>query len=54
MNIGYVFEWGDNEYGQMGNKRRASLNEPTIVKEFMKKPVLGVFASENSTGVIVE
>jgi alpha-tubulin suppressor-like RCC1 family protein len=31
LNIGYVIEWGDNEYGQMGNKKRSTLYTPQIV-----------------------
>ena len=32
LNIGYVLEWGDNEYGQMGNKKRSSINKPSVMK----------------------
>jgi alpha-tubulin suppressor-like RCC1 family protein len=53
LNIGYVMEWGDNEYGQMGNKKRSLVNRPIIVKEFIGKKVKGVFASHNSSGVII-
>jgi RNase P/RNase MRP subunit p29 len=47
-------EWGDNEHGQMGNKKRSIVNRPIIVKEFIGKKVKGVFASHNSSGVVIE
>ena len=54
LNIGYVLEWGDNEFGQMGNKKRSLINKPAVMKEFMGKKVQGVFAGENTSVVIVE
>ena len=47
-------EWGDNEYGQMGNKKRSSCLSPIVMKDFVGKKVVGVFAGENTSGVIVE
>ena len=32
LNIGYVMEWGDNEHGQMGNKKRSHVYSPIIVR----------------------
>ena len=54
LNIGYVMEWGENEYGQMGNKKRSSVSAPIVIKNFNGRKVVGVFASENNSGVIVE
>ena len=34
LNIGYVMEWGDNEHGQMGNRKRSPIYSPIIVREF--------------------
>ena len=53
LNIGYVMEWGDNEFGQMGNKKRSSVYSPIIVREFSERDIVGVFAGVNSSGVIV-
>jgi alpha-tubulin suppressor-like RCC1 family protein len=47
-------EWGDNEHGQLGNKKRSSSLVPIVVKDFVGKKVVGVFAGENNSGVIVE
>lgn len=46
-------EWGDNEFGQMGNKKRSSVYSPIIVREFSERDIIGVFAGVNSSGVIV-
>ena len=53
LNIGYVMEWGDNEHGQMGNKKRSPVYSPIIVREFSEKDILGVFAGHNASGVIL-
>jgi hypothetical protein len=37
----------------MGNKKRSHIYKPVIVKQFQNKKVLGVFAGENTSGVIV-
>jgi len=34
LNIGYIMEWGDNEYGQMGNKKRSPVHSPLIIRQF--------------------
>lgn len=54
LNIGYIMEWGDNERGQLGNKKRSPSLAPILLKDFTGKKVVGVFAGENSSGVIVE
>lgn len=53
LNIGYVMEWGDNEYGQMGNKKRSPCLSPILLRNFVGKNVVGVFAGETNSGVIV-
>jgi hypothetical protein len=37
-------EWGDNEDGQMGNKKRSSVMSPVVLKDFAGKKIKGVFA----------
>lgn len=54
LNIGYIMEWGDNEQGQMGNKKRSPSMVPIILRDFIGKKIVGVFASEYNSGVIVE
>ena len=45
---------GDNEFGQMGNKKRSIVMTPIVLKDFAGKKVLGIFAGDNKSGVIVE
>lgn len=47
-------EWGDNEYGQMGNKKRSAILTPIVLKDFAGKKIVGVFAGDNKSGVIIE
>ena len=47
-------EWGDNEYGQMGNKKRSGNLTPIVLKDFSGKKIKGVFAGDNKSGVIIE
>lgn len=53
LNIGYIMEWGDNEYGQLGNRKRSPSLVPMILREFVGKKVVKVFAGDYSSGVIV-
>ena len=48
-------EWGDNEFGQMGNKKRSPASSPIVMKNFVenKNKILGVFAGNNASGAIV-
>jgi hypothetical protein len=38
----------------MGNKKRAPCLSPIVLKNFIDKKVVGVFAGDNSSGVIIE
>lgn len=38
----------------MGNKKRSMVNVPIVMKDFAGKKVIGVFAGENKSGVIIE
>lgn len=37
----------------MGNKKRSPAYSPIIIREFSEKDVLGVFAGNNASGVIL-
>lgn len=37
----------------MGNKKRSAVMSPIVLKNFVGKKVVGVFASDNNSGVIV-
>lgn len=47
-------QWGDNEHGQMGNQKRSPLMVPVILRYFKGKKIVGVFAGENNSAVIIE
>jgi hypothetical protein len=38
----------------MGNKKRSPSMVPILVRDFIGRKVVGVFAGENNSGVIVE
>jgi alpha-tubulin suppressor-like RCC1 family protein len=54
LNIGSVLEWGGNEFGQLGNRKRTFTENPIIIKDFVEENVLKVCAKYDSTGVITE
>ena len=54
MSVGVILEWGDNEYGQMGNKKRSVVDNPVIMSRFLKNNVLNIHASSNKSAVIIE
>ena len=54
LSVGAVLEWGANEFGQLGNKRRVFTEHPIIVSDFVKENVLHVSARTNNTAVISE
>lgn len=37
----------------MGNKKRSSVLSPIVLKDFAGKKVVGVFAGDNKSGVII-
>lgn len=54
LNIGAVMEWGANEYGQLGNKKRVFSENPLIINRFEKENVLGISCGFNNSAVITE
>jgi len=54
LSIGVVMEWGANEYGQLGNKKRVFSENPLIVNNFAKENVLSVSCGHNNSAVITE
>jgi alpha-tubulin suppressor-like RCC1 family protein len=51
--IGAILEWGDNEYGQMGNKKRSVTENPIIVNAFQKDNVFSIACGNLQSGVII-
>lgn len=54
LSVGVIMEWGANEYGQLGNKKRAFLEHPAIVGNFTKENVVSISCGQNNSAVIVE
>lgn len=54
LSIGVVMEWGSNEYGQLGNKKRVFSENPLIVSNFSKENVLNISCGHNNSAVITE
>lgn len=54
LSVGVILEWGANEYGQLGNKKRAYSENPLILSNFTKNNVLNINCGLNNSAVIVE
>lgn len=54
QNIGCVLEWGSNDDGQLGNRKRTFSENPIWLKTFEKENIKAVFAKETSSAVICE
>ena len=54
LNIGTILEWGGNEFGQLGNKKRVFSEDPMILAPFKNENVKGVFCGYSSSAVIIE
>jgi len=54
LNVGAVMEWGANEHGQLGNRKRVFSENPIIIKTFAQENVLNVSCGEYNSAVIIE
>ena len=55
LDYGAFFFWGDNESGQLGNKKRSFVESPFPKRKFeLNHDVLNVVAGVDSSAVIVE
>lgn len=54
LNIGGLMEWGQNEYGQLGNKKRVFSDHPIIMGRFKNDNVLNLSCGWNQSAVISE
>jgi hypothetical protein len=53
-NMGVIFEWGANEKGQLGNRRRGFSESPLIVDAITDKKVISIAAAYNTSAALVE
>lgn len=54
LNVGAVMEWGANEHGQLGNRKRVFSENPIIIKTFAQENVLNLNCGQYNSAVIVE
>jgi alpha-tubulin suppressor-like RCC1 family protein len=52
MDVGAVYSWGGNEYGEQGNKKRTIQEKPFILKRYKNKKIISIAAGEKNSGVI--
>jgi len=54
LSVGAVLEWGANEFGQLGNRKRVFSENPIIIKEFTDENVLKISCGHDNSAVICE
>lgn len=54
LSVGAVLEWGANEFGQLGNKKRVFSENPIILKTFAAENVVKISCGEDNSAVICE
>jgi alpha-tubulin suppressor-like RCC1 family protein len=54
LNVGAVIEWGGNEFGQLGNRKRVFSENPIIMKDFADENIYKVCCGYENSGVIAE
>jgi alpha-tubulin suppressor-like RCC1 family protein len=54
LSIGAIMEWGQNEFGQLGNKKRTFTENPIIIGKFTKENIINISCGYTSSAVIVE
>jgi alpha-tubulin suppressor-like RCC1 family protein len=55
FDYGAFYIWGDNEFGQLGDRKRRVMESPFPKSKFeLKHNVLNVCAGETNTAVVVE
>lgn len=53
-NMGVLFEWGANERGQLGNRRKGFSENPLIVESMTDKKVLTIAAALDSSAALLD
>lgn len=54
FNLGAILEWGANEYGQLGNKKRTFATKPILLAKFQNENVKNITCGYQSSAVIIE
>ncbi|KRW99370.1 Regulator of chromosome condensation 1/beta-lactamase-inhibitor protein II [Pseudocohnilembus persalinus] len=54
LSVGAIMEWGQNEYGQLGNKKRAFSEHPIIMGKFKNENILNISCGYDSSAIVAE
>lgn len=52
MDVGAVYSWGANEYGEQANKKRTIQDRPSLLKRFKSRQIVSIAAGDRMSGVI--
>ena len=52
MDVGVVYSWGSNEYGEQANKKRIIQDRPALLKRYKGKKIQAIAVGERSSAVI--
>jgi alpha-tubulin suppressor-like RCC1 family protein len=52
MDVGVIYSWGANEYGEQGNKRRVIQERPALLKAYKNKNIVAIAAGDRNSAVI--
>jgi len=52
LDVGAVYSWGGNEYGEQGNQRRVIADRPTLLKQFQGQRVSSVFVGTRCSAIL--
>ena len=52
MDVGVIYSWGANEYGEQGNRRRVIQDKPILLKAYKNKHVVSIAAGDRNSAVI--
>ena len=53
-NMNIIFEWGANNHGQLGNKKKVNSSNPIILSSFNDKHIIDISCGENSSSTTIE
>ena len=51
MDVGAVYIWGANEYGEQGNRKRTIQEKPLLLKRYRNKQIVSIAAGKEVRGV---
>lgn len=52
LDVGVIYSWGSNEYGEQADKKRIIKDRPTLLKVYKGKEIVGIAAGDRNSAVI--